>query len=132
MPEDRLGIWAAIIEKLGYKDEPSMWEDLYINQELSIATIARILSVGSATVNRRIRLCGIPTRSRGGAKNYWPMRRNIFRYDQRLLYSLPVDEVSMSLNIPANIIAGYKRDFTGGKIDAILHNFADSGVGPVF
>jgi len=61
--------WDPIIKSLGYADEDSMWEDLYVKKELSIGQLAKKLNVSRNTVRASLERANVSMRGRGGPNN---------------------------------------------------------------
>jgi transposase-like protein len=61
--------WKQIAETLGFSDEPSMWHQLYAREGRTVSELAKTLGFGTATVTRRMHLCGVDRKSRGGANS---------------------------------------------------------------
>src|SRR5258707_15646755 len=90
----------------GYVNKRAMLEDLYITEELSIKQVACRIGVGTATVERWLRLLEIPKRSRGGRNNSTRIGGALHRID-------PQGKVSLSLKKVASIVQG--RESRGYK-----------------
>lgn len=87
--------WKEIANTLGFPDEPQMWNQLYIIEGRSIAELAKTIGYGSATVARRIDLCGVEKRTRGGQNNPSKLIIALNHLDQRYLRLANPEEVSL-------------------------------------
>lgn len=61
--------WNPIAETLGYRNEEHMLRDLYEEQNFSISEIAKRLGFAQNNVRRRLLICGMQLRERGGRNN---------------------------------------------------------------
>lgn len=86
--------WKQIAETLGYPDEPTMWVQLYKTEKRTIGELGKTLGFGSATVARRLQLCGIDKRSRGGANAPSRVAIAIAHLDQRFVRMSRPEEIS--------------------------------------
>lgn len=59
-------MWDTLAKTRGYANEKEMWEGLYVNKIMSIRQLSQLLNFGSATIARRLELCGIKKKGRGG------------------------------------------------------------------
>lgn len=75
--------WKEIAETLGFPDETQMWVQIYKKENRPIGELAKTLGFGPATVARRISLCGIGKRARGGANSPSRVAISIAHLDQR-------------------------------------------------
>lgn len=78
----------------GYPNKRAMLEALYVQEGLSIKQIAQRLGTGTATVERWMRLLGIPRRSRGGANSKAEVGWKIHRLDPRVVLRLSIRELA--------------------------------------
>lgn len=61
--------WISIAEALGYRSEEEMLLDLYVQQQLSLNAIAKMLGYSAFNVRRRLIFAGVELRGRGGPNN---------------------------------------------------------------
>jgi len=71
----------------GYPSKRALLEDLYVKEGLSIAQIAGRLEVGTATVERWLRLLEIPRRPRGGDNSTSRLGWTLHRLDPRVVFT---------------------------------------------
>ena len=124
--------WDALAGVLGYRNEKEMFEDLYLAQRISISRLALKLGAGSATVARRIRLCGIDRRPRGGANNLSKSKQRLYYMDQRLVLVRPLVKEAERLKIHPSTLYKYRRGVIGGKLDALRNYLTDQRTEPLF
>ena len=78
----------------GYPNKRSMLEALYVEEGLSIKQLASRLRVGTATVERWLRLLGVPKRGRGGCNNSAKVGWALHRIDPRVVFCLSLRELA--------------------------------------
>jgi hypothetical protein len=86
--------WKEIANTLGFSDEKSMWEELYVKDKRTIGELAKTLGFGTATLSRRMQLCGIDKRQRGGANSPSRVAIAIAHLDQRFVRLAKPDEIA--------------------------------------
>lgn len=64
--------WDAVAKRLGYTTEYELWKTLYLDQKLSITTLAGRFGISNSAVRSALMRCKIPMRGRGG-----PNRRTV-------------------------------------------------------
>lgn len=77
--------WRQVAETLGFPDETQMWHQFYVAEKRTIGELSRTLGFGTATIARRIGLCGVDKRSRGGVNSPSKITINIAHLDQRFV-----------------------------------------------
>ena len=78
----------------GYPNKKSMLESLYAQEGLSINQIALRIGIGPATVERWMRLLGVPKRGRGGNNSQAKIGWRLHRIDPRVALGLPLRELA--------------------------------------
>jgi len=101
--------WESIASIFGYGSETAMLYDLYVSQRLSVQTIASKLDTKKSTVLRRLELCNIPRRSRGGANNKSHRKELLHLLDQRFVLTAPVNEVAHVIDAHPSTVWKYVR-----------------------
>jgi hypothetical protein len=86
--------WKQIAGQLGFADETAMWYNLYLLENRSIGELAKTLGFGTATVARRIGICGVEKRNRGGAQNPSKILISITHLDQRFVRLAQPQEIA--------------------------------------
>lgn len=86
--------WKGIAETLGFPDEVQMWVQLYTTERRTIGELSKTLGYGSATIARRLHLCGIDKRQRGGANTPPKIAIAVGHLDQRFVRLARVDEIA--------------------------------------
>lgn len=115
--------WDFTARQFGYSNERDMLEKMYLDENRSIGEISNLLSCGSATVSRRMDVLQIPKRSRGGDNNPGQQTFKLTHLDQRVVLSLPLNDLPDLTKISRSMWYKYRRQ------RGILHNLTDSGVG---
>ena len=68
--------WTTVAKRLGYASEHELWEKLYVQERLPIATISKRFDVSHSTVRDALTRCMIQRRGRGGPNRQedprWP------------------------------------------------------------
>lgn len=77
--------WKEIAEHLGYDSETLMWHQLYTIEGRTIDQLAKTLGFSTCCISRRIGLCGISKRLRGGANNPSRILATLAHLDQRFV-----------------------------------------------
>lgn len=77
--------WKNMAVSLGFPDEPTMWVQLYKEEGRTIGELSKTLGYGSATIARRLYLCGIEKRSRGGVNSPSKIAIAVAHLDQRFV-----------------------------------------------
>jgi transposase len=124
--------WDGIARQLGYDSERDLLLDFYVKREMSIKTIALKLGAGTTTINRRLSICGITKKPKGGANNLARQKMKLHRMDQRLVMFRPLKEVAEISGTHTTTVYKYRKEVKGGKLDGVLHNSTDSGTEPLF
>jgi hypothetical protein len=75
--------WKQVAETLGFPDETQMWVQLYMSEKRTIGELSKTLGYGTATIARRINLCGVDKRKRGGATSPSRIAIAVGHLDQR-------------------------------------------------
>lgn len=83
----------------GYANKREMLNALYIQERLTIKEISKRLEVGSATVERWMRLLGIPRRTRGGPNTPARLGWLLHRLDPRWLHAQSSVDISRATGI---------------------------------
>lgn len=78
----------------GYPNKRSMLEALYAQEGLSINQVASRIGTGPATVERWMRLLGVPKRGRGGNNSQAKIGWKIHRLDPRLVFRLSIRDLA--------------------------------------
>jgi hypothetical protein len=86
--------WKEIAETLGFPDEPTMWVQLYQVEGRPIAELSKTLGFGTATLARRIALCGVEKRPRGGVNNPSKLVTALKHLDQRFVRTAQASEIA--------------------------------------
>lgn len=116
---------------LGYDDARAMFEDMYTTQLLSINQISRRLGCGPATVNRWLRQCQIPRRSKGGANRSPVLHYKLHLMDQRYVFNTKNSELAKLLNMNPAYVYKYKMRVKGAQFDALRANMSSISDGKV-
>lgn len=124
--------WDSLARSIGYANEKSMLEDFYLGEEMAVSEIGRRLGHGTATIARRLSMCGIEKRGRGGPNNTASQKRKLFHMDQRWVMMLDLGVVASMARASKSTIYKFRRSITGGKISEILHNQSFDRPEPVF
>ncbi|KKM03109.1 hypothetical protein LCGC14_1777730 [marine sediment metagenome] len=124
--------WDGIARQLGYETEHDMLLDFYVREEMSIKRIALKLGAGTTTINRRLSICGITKKPKGGANNLARQKMKLHRMDQRFVMFAPLKEVAEISGTHTTTVYKYKKEVRGGKLDGLLHNQPGDGVEPLF
>lgn len=118
--------WNETARSIGFKDEKSMLESFYTDDGMSVAEIASRLGAGTATIARRLTLCKVKKRSRGGSNNLMLQRRKLFHLDPRLLMYSPLDKIAEMCGGSKSTVYKFRRALMGVK-SGVLRNSADLG-----
>lgn len=86
--------WKDMAASLGFTDEATMWQQLYNIESRTIGELSRTLGYGTATIARRIAICGVEKRSRGGSNNPSRIVIAISHLDQRFVRLAKPDEIA--------------------------------------
>lgn len=97
----------------GYPNKRAMLEALYVQEELSISQVATRLGVGTATIERWLRLLEIPKRSRGGRNNPTRTGWRIHRVDPRVVFCLSLRELAGMVQASESRCWKYKEGVKG-------------------
>ena len=124
--------WDGIARQLGYDSERDLLLDFYVKKEMSIKTIALKLGAGTTTINRRLSICGITKKPKGGANNLARQKMKLHRMDQRFVMFAPLKEVAESSGTHTTTVYKYRKEVKGGKLDGLLHNQSGERVEPLF
>lgn len=62
-------MWDLIAKNQGYDSEKEMWVGIYATRKMSIRQLSDLLGFGTATIGRRLDLCGVKKKNRGGPNN---------------------------------------------------------------
>ena len=108
--------WMTISRSLGFHGEKDMWKNLYIDRGLSVSKLAAALQVGTATVTRRMEMCGIERRERGGANGTSHHTRKLYYLDPRFVFLAPDDEVARLIGAHWSTVYKFKRKLMNGRI----------------
>lgn len=119
--------WKGLATSLNYTTETEMWQDLYLEQKLTIQQLSLRLGYGTHTIRRRMLLCSIDMRQRGGPRTSAYNRGKVFHLDQRCVWTMSVQELCKALNVSQDVIYRYKK-YLGGKCNGILYHISDRGV----
>lgn len=111
--------WNGIAKLIGFKDEKSMLEYFYLDEELGVKDIATKLNAGQATIANRLRKHQIPMRTRGGANNSQRITKRLFRMDQRRVFLTSDQELSKALNCSSSMVYKYKRSVKLGRLPTL-------------
>jgi hypothetical protein len=71
-----------------------MWHGLYIIDGRKIGELSKTLGYGTATIQRRMKLCGIEVRQRGGANTPSRIAIAVWHLDPRYVRTAQPDEVA--------------------------------------
>ena len=96
----------------GYPNKRTMLEELYGREGLSIRAISVRLGIGTATVERWMRMLEIPRRTRGGANTPAVLGWKMHHIDPRLIFSLPTRKLANLLGISESYIFKFRRGAT--------------------
>jgi hypothetical protein len=99
--------WDTLAHEMCFRNERDMLETFY--ETMSIAEIANRLGVGTATINRRLNLCGIEKRSRGGDNTKARLSVLLYHIDQRTVMAMPGNEFAATFGISKSRVYKYKR-----------------------
>lgn len=124
--------WDGIARQLGYGSERDLLLDFYVRKEFSIKTIASKLGAGTTTINRRLGICGITKKPKGGANNLARQKMKLYRMDQRFVMCAPLKEVAESSGAHTTTVYKYRKEVKGGKLNGLLHNQSGERVEPLF
>ena len=101
--------WKKVTRTLGFETEHEMWEELYNNQQSSIEDLHERLGFGTHTIKRRLAVCNIALRGRGGNNHSTPPRKDIlFHLDQRVVVFSTQKELSFLTGCSPAVISTYK------------------------
>lgn len=89
--------WKQIAETLGFPDETQMWVQLYTTEKRTIGELSKTLGFGTATIARRIDLCGVGKRSRGGATTPARIAIAVGHLDQRYVRLSRPEEIAKTI-----------------------------------
>jgi transposase-like protein len=78
----------------GYPNKKAMLEALYAEEGLSINQVASRIGTGPATVERWMRLLGVPKRGRGGNNSSAKIGWRLHRCDPRVVLGLPLRDLA--------------------------------------
>ena len=106
--------------------------DFYVKEEMSIKTISLKLGAGTTTINRRLSICGITKKPKGGANNLARQKMKLHRMDQRFVMFGSLKEVAEISGTHTTTVYKYKKEVRGGKLDGLLHNQSGERVEPLF
>ena len=124
--------WDGIARQLGYDSERDLLLDFYVKEEMSIKTIALKLGAGTTTINRRLSICGITKKPKGGANNLARQKMKLHRMDQRLVMFAPLKRVAEISGTHTTTVYKYKKEVRGGKLNGLRDNLASGGTEPLF
>jgi transposase len=102
--------WNSIAQMFGYKDERSMYIDLYHNQHMSLSDIADRLDSGRATIRRRMQVCEVSRRGQGGPNNPSHKRALLHLLDQRFVRSAPITAIAHTIDAHISTVWKYLRE----------------------
>ena len=93
----------------GYPNKKSMLEALYAEEGLSINQIASRIGTGPATVERWMRLLGVPKRGRGGNNNQAKIGWRLHRIDPRVVFRLSLRDLARLVQASESYVYKFKR-----------------------
>lgn len=89
--------WKILAASLGFNDEPTMWVQFYKIEGRTIGELSKTLGYGPATVARRLQLCGVDKRQRGGANTPSRIAIAIGHLDQRFVRTARPEEIARTI-----------------------------------
>ncbi len=89
--------WAKVAETVGFQSEAAMWQQLYGVEGRSIGELAKVMGYGTATIARRLSLCEVEKRKRGGSHNPSQVAIMLGRLDQRIVHLSTAKELAQLL-----------------------------------
>lgn len=108
--------WQKIARSLGYIDEKNMWYNLYTVDGNSIDNLYQRLGYATHTIRKRLKVCNIEVRSRGGSNGATPPALNIlFHIDQRIIWSRTIKELTELTGCSPAVISRYRTTSQGGE-----------------
>lgn len=119
--------WDGIARSIGFIDEKQMLTKFYTDWGMSISDISKRLGSGTTTIVRRLSICHITKRGKGGPNNSANQRRKLFHLDQRFVMFASLEKVAGMVRCSKSCVYKYRRSVTGG-FDGVLHN--RTGIGP--
>src|SRR5438309_1960615 len=93
----------------GFPNKRTMLEVLYVQEGLTIKTIAIRVGAATATVERWMRLLDIPRRSRGGRNSPATLGWKMHRIDPRVIHRLSIREISRLVQISEGYCYKFKK-----------------------
>lgn len=102
--------WNELAASIGFPSETSMWDQLYSTEERSIAELAKTLGYGTATVARRIGICKVKKKGRGGANTPPRVYANMFHMDQRFVRLAHPEELAKLLDCSVHSVYRLRRE----------------------
>lgn len=97
-------------------NEKELLTHLYHTEGMSLSQMAKVFGIGVTTLSKRMRAHGIEIKKPGGAYNASWAARKLFRMDQRVVLTLPIERLSRIIKIHPNTIGRYRRN------RGLLHN----------
>lgn len=102
--------WTDLAKTLGYKTETDMWKDLYDIKDWSIGKIAIRLGYSNTVIRRRMALCSIKMRGKGGPNNKGKGKKILDRFDLDFVMNAPVKTVLDKAKVTESTLWRYRRD----------------------
>lgn len=96
----------------GYPTKRAMLEALYTDECLSIKAIADRLGLGTATIERWMRLLNVPKRHRGGPNTPATLGWKMHRIDPRVTFTLTIKQLASLLGISEAYVYKFRKGAT--------------------
>lgn len=96
----------------GYPNKRAMLEALYAEEGLSINQVATRIGTGPATVERWMRLLGVPKRGRGGNNSSAKIGWRLHRIDPRVVLGLPLRDLARLVQASESYVYKFKKGVT--------------------
>lgn len=96
----------------GYPNKKSMLEVLYVQEGLSINQVASRIGTGPATVERWMRLLGVPKRGRGGNNSQAKIGWRLHRINPRIVHSLSIRDLARLVQASESYVYKFRKGWS--------------------